>query len=226
MSVPLTRSIYGKTLDYYLDKGWFRMGRHIFTTDAIWKDETYHSVYWIRYNLNKLVWQTKFSKLFKQASIFETQTIPFIYNEHYENLYQQYIASRSFDGSTSLKKFLYDQVDEPNLDIVYYKSLALNIYHNKTIIASGVFDLGSNAIAGIINFYNPEYKKYSLGKLSMLLKLQFAYERGMQFYYPGYIVPTVNHFGYKTFIGTECIEVWDSKLAQWIEYKQFFGSNE
>lgn len=52
-------------------------------------------------------------------------------------------------------------------------------------------DKGANAIAGILNFYHPDYKKFSLGKYLILQKIEFA--RANRFLYYLYWVYQYPH---------------------------------
>ncbi|MEJ7659632.1 MAG: hypothetical protein WKG07_08390 [Hymenobacter sp.] len=40
------------------------------------------------------------------------------------------------------------------------------------LIAAGIFDQGTRSLAGIVNFYDPDYRKYSLGKYLMLYEIR------------------------------------------------------
>ena len=69
-----------------------------------------------------------------------------------------------------------------------------------------------------MNFYHPDYKKYSLGKYLMLLKINHAKAMGKEWYYPGYIVPGNRRFDYKLFIGIEIAEIWVPESNNWLNY--------
>ena len=56
------------------------------------------------------------------------------------------------------------------------------------LIAAGIFDQGTRSLAGIVNFYDPDFRKYSLGKYLMLCKLNYAQRQNLAYYYPGYLV--------------------------------------
>ena len=83
----------------------------------------------------------------------------------------------------------------------------------------GYFDEGLDAIMGLKNIFDPEYAKYSLGKLIMIYKMQYCIERQISFYYPGYIACESDVFDYKLFFDKNAIQL---KLnGYWINYNQF-----
>jgi arginyl-tRNA--protein-N-Asp/Glu arginylyltransferase len=86
------------------------------------------------------------------------------------------------------------------------------------LIAAGYFDKGSESIAGIMNIYHPEYNKYSLGKLLMLQKLQYALSQNKSFYYTGYISTGSTRFDYKTFPDPTAVEVLLPDKQEWQPY--------
>jgi arginine-tRNA-protein transferase len=73
----------------------------------------------------------------------------------------------------------------------------------------------------ITNFYDPTYKKYSLSKYMMLLKMELGVNNEMQFYYPGYIALNTTIFDYKIFPIEEAMEVYIPNDNQWYPYTQF-----
>ena len=82
------------------------------------------------------------------------------------------------------------------------------------------FDVGEKCIAGILNFYNPAYIKYSLGKYLMLKKLDFARDNNFDFYYTGYISTETNKFDYKIFPDENAMQVFLPVQKQWLPYQQ------
>ncbi len=89
------------------------------------------------------------------------------------------------------------------------------------MIAVGYFDKGNNSLAGILNFYHPEYKKYSLGKYLILNKIDFALENDIPFYYTGYISTFYTKFDYKLYPDVNAIEVYLPVEKEWQPYNQF-----
>jgi arginine-tRNA-protein transferase len=89
------------------------------------------------------------------------------------------------------------------------------------LIAVGYFDKGSNSIAGILNFYHPDYKKYSLGKYLILKKIDYALGHGIEFYYTGYMSTIYTKFDYKLYPDTNAIEVWLPVEKEWTSYNLF-----
>jgi len=93
------------------------------------------------------------------------------------------------------------------------------VHDGDKLIAVGYFDEGLDAIMGLKNIFDPDYAKYSLGKLIMIYKMQYCIERQMSFYYPGYIACESDVFDYKLFFDKNAIQL---KLnGYWINYNQF-----
>src|SRR5204863_6789315 len=111
-----------------------------------------------------------------------------------EELYTLYRTSADFDPPQSEEEYLFLAIDH-NI----YDSYLVEIRDNGKLIAAGIFDNGEKTIAGIMNFFHPAYKKYSLGKYLMLLKIDHAIEMGKLWYYPGYIARGYLKFDYKLF---------------------------
>lgn len=225
MVLPQHQYIYGGILDKYLALGYYRMGGNFCTVNQIWYNEQYYNVYWLRYDLKKIKTLKEHLQIIKKSKQFNIEVQKYIPSKVLEDLYQNYVTQVNFDASESLTHYLTNYESFYNNKIVVFNSELITIKHKENIIAAGIFDNGTKAIAGIINFYEPNYKKYSLGKMLVLAKLQYAISQHKQYYYPGYIVPGVPKFNYKTFVGEDCIEVWDAENKVWVAYETFFKNN-
>ncbi|MGN6801659.1 MAG: GNAT family N-acetyltransferase, partial [Ginsengibacter sp.] len=96
-----------------------------------------------------------------------------------------------------------------------FNFLVFNIYDEVKLIGAGVFVLGKKSAAGISSFYDPEYKRCSIGRYLIYKKIEFCKQNGFDFFYPGYFVPGIRAFDYKLDIGKESIEFYDMDKDQW-----------
>jgi arginine-tRNA-protein transferase len=125
-------------------------------------------------------------------------------------MYRKHI---SFSAAESCEDYLHQRF-LPNP----FNSYMIEVRDGSTLIAVGYFDLGKNAIAGIINFYHPNYHKFSLGKFLMLQKINYALQNNIPYYYTGYISTAITKFDYKIFPDQEAIEVYLPADKKWINY--------
>ena len=210
--------VSGQKLDDYLAIGWYRIGQIIFTTDHIPHPEGWWRVFWLRFALNKLQFGQKQTKLIKANQRFDVTVKSLQLTNELEDLYNDYYLHIDFAASPSLHNNLFDYSVFKDSDHRVFDSQVIEIRDQKKLVAAGVFDKGEKSIAGIINFYHPSYRKYSMGKWLMLLKIKYAIENEMQFYYPGYIACDYNKFDYKLYPGMEAAELYDPVGKTWIPY--------
>ena len=85
-------------------------------------------------------------------------------------------------------------------------------------IAKAYIDLGEKAVLAKVNFYDPDYAKYSLGKFLILKTIEFMRKNDYEWYYPGYIVVDRPKFLYKLFLGKESAEYYHPDSETWKRY--------
>ena len=206
-------NLTGEQLDSLLAQGWYRMGQGIFTTNYIFQENATYRVYWLRYNLLQAQLGKSHQKIKTANTKFTVAVKPLEITDELEILYALYKTSITFDAANSVEHWLYME-RSGNI----YNTRIIEVRDNGLLIAAGIFDMGENSIAGIMNFYNPAYKKYSLGKYLMLQKMEYAKSLGMQWYYPGYIVYGYPKFDYKLFADKKAAELFIPELNGWISY--------
>lgn len=135
-----------------------------------------------------------------------------------EGLYRIYRENIDFFTSESLTRLLYDELIPELLPENIFNSFTVEWRENDRLIAAGVLDLGEKSSAGIVNFYDPAFKKLSLGKCLMLKKMLISQSLHMDYYYPGYIGYKYPKFDYKLFIGEEWAELFDPVQQVWLPY--------
>jgi len=202
-----------KTLDDLLAKGWYRMGQSIFTTHYLIKEAVPFRVFWLRYDLKKTKFNRSSRQIINRNKCFQTYIKPIRLTAELEELYQLYRSSIDFDPALSVQQWLFGE-ESTNV----YDTFLIEVRDGDRLIAAGVFDKGQNSIAGIMNFYHPDYKKFSPGKYLMLVKAAYAMEAGMQWYYPGYIVYGNPKFNYKLFIDPGNAMIYIPEKNCWIRY--------
>lgn len=208
----------GPLLDNLLEQGYYRMRQEIFTTDFIIHNENIYHVYWLRFRLADFQLTTEAQKLLNTKKDFTVSFTPFQLTDELIALYKRYLSNVNFDAPPTIQDFLFGEDTKNAKRKNLFESVKIELRHNDQLIAAGIFDKGLTSLAGIMNFYDPAYKKYSLGKLLMLLKMQYAIEQKMEYYYPGYIAYNYPKFDYKLFPNASFAEVYDSGKRLWYPY--------
>jgi arginine-tRNA-protein transferase len=208
-------SIKNEMLDQYLEKGWYRIGAEIFTTDTTSNGDDWVCVYWVRYRVNQIQLAKSSEQLLKKSSSFHFSIEPFSLTEEMELLHDVYFSQIDFITNYTIKELLVDTTCQ------VYDTYKIEIRSENKLIGLGIFDQGKHTIAGIKNIYHPDYKSFSLGKLLVLKKLEYCKKNNIEWYYPGYIAPGNNKFDYKLFLDKSATEILSWEKKKWITYEEF-----
>lgn len=206
-----------KELDVFLENGWFRMRQTIFTTNFLHFNQQYYSAIWLRVAMAAYKEDNKFKSLQKLNKAFRIEIKKSVTGNislAQELLFQQYRQSISFEISPSLQELLFD-----NESHSIFNTYEVTVFDGDNLIAVGFFDLGEKTAAGITCIYHPAYKKHSLGKYLMYLKMDFCRQRQLEYFYPGYVVPGYAPFEYKLTVGKATLQYLDLVSQQWLPLK-------
>jgi len=207
----------GQELDTYLERGWFRMGQAIFTTNFLKFNGLLFSAIWLRIDLSKFQPSKTQHKLKKLNARFGIEIKPTtILTPEHLILFEKYRNHVPFEAAPSLTHLLYDDKSS-NI----FASYEVNIYDDKKLIACGIFDLGKDASTGITCFYDPDYQKFSLGKYLMFFKMKFSKKQVKRFFYTGYFAPNYSMFDYKLDLAKPFLEFMDLASSQWKTFEEF-----
>lgn len=212
-SIYYPEQLKGKQLDAFLERGWYRMFQSLFTTHFITEQDRFYRVFWLRYNLSLIKFGRKLKQLIQNNDRFSYSIKKTEPTEEVEALYAMYKTGINFDPAQSVQQWLFgDSL------VNVFDSYMVEVRDNDLLIAIGVFDKGEKSIAGIMNFYHPAYKKFSPGKYLMLLKMRYALDCHLQWYYPGYIIYGYSKFDYKLFADKDAAEIYVPELNSWLSY--------
>ncbi|MEO6834226.1 MAG: GNAT family N-acetyltransferase [Chitinophagaceae bacterium] len=212
--LPVLSILEPEQLDTMLAFGYYRMQQSLFTTNfAHTDDRSRISVIWARVLLIDFEQNHRLKKLRSRTRKFQLKLYPTRITEEVEQLYARYRASINFDGNDSVSSCL---LGFSNHD--FFPGRMWEIRDGEKLIAAGYFDEGQESCAGILNFFDPDYRKYSLGLLLYFESVAFAAHNGKTFFYPGYIGVGYPKFDYKLEVGADRIELWHPRLMCWLPY--------
>jgi arginyl-tRNA--protein-N-Asp/Glu arginylyltransferase len=217
VEVHTPQQLTGQELDAYLERGWFRMGQTIFTTNFAHVQDRMLSTIWLRVQLFEYERDVAHTKLLSRNSRFITRIKHAELTEDKEVLYARYREMLSFTVSDSLHHLLLGKGDGSSI----YNTYEVTLYDQDKLVGCGFFDLGGNSAQGIVSFYDPEYKKYSPGKYLIYSKIQFCKDLGLQYFYPGYFVPGNPFFDYKLKIARSALQFLHISSASWRNISTF-----
>lgn len=200
-------------LDFFLSIGYYRMQQEIFTCRYIVFGDKLCPVHWLRIALASVTYGPKQARLLRINEQFSVAVKPFVLSGEIETLYTLYKNRLNFDTYESVESCLLNGATQSAFD-----TYMVEVRDGNTLIAVGVFDNGERSIAGILNFYHPDYHRQSLGKYLMLLKINYARLQQKDYYYPGYIVSNYPKFDYKLFACEAATEVFDSSSGRWLPF--------
>ena len=201
----------GEELDAFLEAGWYRMKQTLFSTHFVMLDNHVYRVFWLRYNLKNIVLSKSQQRIKAKNQRFSVSLRPLEITDEIENLYAYYQTSVNFQAATSVYDWLYGELPPSNV----FNTELIEIRDKGELIAVGIADWGDKTFSGIMNFYNPDYKKFSLGKYLMLLKIELGLRRNFRWYYPGYVVYQKPAFDYKLSFNKEAVEILIPETQGW-----------
>ena len=204
-----------ESLDWYLSRGWYRMGGHIFTTHFLFFQDRPFSAIWIRQGLNTHKFSKSQRKLMrKNAKLFDLAIGPRVIDEEREELYTRYSANFNGRLSPTISDSLEDYENHNGIFNTWETTIRDKV--SGKLVGVSYFDLGDTSAASILGIYDPLLSSFSLGYYTMLLEMEFCREQGLKYYYPGYVVPGYQRFDYKLRLGAS--EYFDLRTQGWIPY--------
>lgn len=202
----------GTTKEHYdklLSEGWFRGTGVIYKSDIVCMDEDLLSTVHIRLPLSNFGFKKRHLKLLKKNNALFHYTIgPPSINAEKENLYCQHLDR--------FKSFVHNSLSDlinTGLEDITFETTEICVYYENRLIALSYFDSSDTSMASILCVYDQEYSTFSLGIYTMLLEIQIAQSKSIDYYYPGYVMDLPSCFDYKLSLGTM---EWLDTSGNWI----------
>lgn len=202
-------------LDDSWARGWFRMRQTLFTTHFLEFDGQFFSAVWLRVALSSWGDDARFRELKKRNLRFrvEFQKSPAVPGPELEDLFARYREALDIEVAPTLADLLVGWETT-----TVYDTWEVRLFDGELLIAAGIFDRGQRAAAGITAFYDPLYRKQSLGRYLIYLKMEFCRDHGLEWFYPGYFVPGRPRFDYKLDIASAQLQYLDLASGEWLPW--------
>ena len=208
-----------KKFDAYMAEGYFPSGQALqalshLVKQFMWVLEV-NKVYRTRFMVEDVVVHKTHQRIKKLNRNFRFDIQEFTEIEKVHNeLYQKYSNYIKFDCASTIL----ENLEVNNSKESVFKRMAISVYDKDKLIAIDILYTGAESLASVLCIYDPEYAKYSLGKYTMLLAIDYMRLHGFKYYYIGYLINGDAKFDYKLFLGPESAYVYDNENRSWDKF--------
>lgn len=200
----------GAELDQFLERGWYRIGRAMITTDYLVSDGLLRSTIWTRADLTRHTWSASLRKLMaRNGRRFRFEVGPIRVDAAHEALYRRYRELVGGDRAESLDEIL---GGEPGRRV--FDTQEISIYRGDELVAFSWFDVGEISVESLIGVYAPEERKHGLGFYTLLLEMDHAAASGKRFHYCGYVLSEPSNLDYKRRVGD--LDYLEPRSGRWL----------
>lgn len=212
----------GEDLDALLSLGWYPMGQTVFTTSHLFRDDDSSppQVHWLRFPVHNIADRSSHKRIRRKNTSFKrVQISPFKHEQSLDELYRKYLDSINFDGYSSVEDATFARGEE-NI----YRTTAILVYDQDKPVSCGIFHVGADSVASVLHFFDPLYKKFSPGKYLMLSTIDYCRDRGLAWYYPGYVIGGNPKMDYKLFLGKDKAQYYSPEphplSGRWLPFSE------
>jgi len=178
--------------DWLIEQGFRRSGDHIYRPHC----DDCSACISVRVKSDVFIANKQQRRCFKKGQKFTTKISPANYDQLHYELFERYISSRHADGDmypTSEKQYkefiLCDWMNCQFLD--FYDPT------NSQLIACCVFDQLNSGLSAVYTFFDPDYSKFSLGRLAILTLIESCKQQQLDYVYLGYWIKACQKMSYK-----------------------------
>ncbi len=178
--------------DWLIAKGFRRSGEHIYRPQCAHCQACIS----VRIPNEKFKPNKQQKRCLKKGKRFTTKIHPAKFDTTHYQLFEDYITNRHADGDmhpTSQKKYeeflLSHSMNTHFLDFIEPT--------NGQLVACCVFDQLKSGLSAVYTFYDTNYSKFSLGRLSILNLIELSSQLALDYVYLGYWIKECQKMSYK-----------------------------
>ncbi len=173
------------------ETGFRRSGMHIYRPHC----ETCQACVPVRVPVEQFSPNKNQRRCLKKGEGFNYRMEPARYIPEHYLLYERYLHQRHADGD------MYPPSEQQYREFLFSdwaNTQFLSFYDKDKLIACSVIDRLENALSAVYTYFDPDYEKYSPGRLAILTLIKEAQSLDLDFVYLGYLVKDCRKMKYKS----------------------------
>jgi arginine-tRNA-protein transferase len=175
-----------------INQGFRRSGEHIYRPQC----DSCQSCISIRIPVSQFKPNKQQKRTLKKAIGLSMSVTPAHFNQQHFQLFDRYISERHKDGDmyptspNQYKEFLLNDWIECNY---------LNFIDpmNQKLVTTAVYDQVEDGLSAVYTYFDPDYSKYSPGRLAILKLIDLAKQQNLPYVYLGYWIKNCDKMAYK-----------------------------
>lgn len=175
-----------------IDQGFRRSGDHIYRPNC----DDCQACIPVRVSCNSFTPSKQQKRCFKKGQRFSCSSQPAKFSQQHYQLFERYISERHHDGDmypTSEKQFKEFVLCD------WLNTQFLNFYEPTTgqLIACCVYDQLATGLSAIYTFFDPDFSKFSPGRLAVLTLIERCKSKKLSYVYLGFWIKDCQKMSYK-----------------------------
>jgi arginine-tRNA-protein transferase len=173
------------------ETGFRRSGMHIYRPHC----ESCQACVPVRIPVQQFLPNKNQRRCLKRGAKFQSQFEAAHFSEEHYRLYERYLSERHADGD------MYPPSEQQYREFLFSdwaNTQFLSFYDQQKLIACSVVDRLDNALSAVYTYFDPDYDRFSPGRLAVLTLVNIAKENQLDFVYLGYLVKECRKMKYKS----------------------------
>lgn len=195
-------------LNILLSSGWRKFSNYYFRPDCV---ECRRCIP-IRIPVHDFMPSKSQRRVINKCSAFMVRFKPLEFRQEIYAIYHDHKVTR-FGGTTNLNDFIasFYTPSCPSIQSEYYLG--------DTLAGVGFIDVSSEALSSVYMVYSSPFEKYRPGTYSIIKEIEFARDRGLNYYYLGYYIERNRSMAYKNNFYPHELYDWEKEVWVRVEKK-------
>ena len=179
-------------MDTLWANGWRHFGNYFFRYNLGMVGEDIRLVMPLRIRLKDFSFSKSQRRVLRDNADLKIKFEPLSIDDEAEALFHRHKLRFDQHPPESIYEFISSHANDSPCE-----TKQMRLFDGDRYIASSYFDIGSRACSGVYAIFEPSESKRGLGIFTMLKEIEYAIERGKEFYYQGYAYEGESFYDYK-----------------------------
>lgn len=179
-------------MDTLWANGWRHFGNYFFRYNLGMVGEDIRLVMPLRIRLEDFSFSKSQRRVLRENADLTVKIEPLSIDDSAVELFHRHKMRFDQHPPESIYEFISEHADESPCE-----TKQIRVLDKDSLVAVSYFDVGARACSGVYATFEPSESKRGLGIFTMLKEIEFAIERGKEFYYQGYAYEGESFYDYK-----------------------------